>query len=23
LALSKSNLKKGHYTYPQENILIG
>lgn len=23
LALSKSNLKKGRYTYPQENILIG
>ena len=23
LALSKSNFKKGHYTYPQENILIG
>ena len=23
LALSKSKIKKGHYTYPQENILIG
>ena len=23
LALSKSNLKKGRYTYPQENIIIG